>query len=139
MIWIDVYGSLYIPTDNFKNFHPFPPFAGPIDVHFTTNDLGILWAPRGQAFYPPPHGGMIVCDNSWFLALFEPEMNVYRSSEGWKWMEILKIVCKDVRSAITVYRKWLRPRFWAFFGLSSPICRTEIAGSKLLFTAICIY
>ncbi len=34
MVWIDFYGSLYIHTDNFKNFHPFPPFLGPVDLHF---------------------------------------------------------------------------------------------------------
>ena len=34
MVLIDFYGSLYIPADNFNNFHPFTPFTGPIDVHF---------------------------------------------------------------------------------------------------------
>ncbi len=32
-IWIDFYGSLYIPTDNFNNFHPFSSFHGPVDLH----------------------------------------------------------------------------------------------------------
>ena len=31
---MDFYDSLYIRTDNFKNFHPFSPFPEPVDLHF---------------------------------------------------------------------------------------------------------
>ncbi len=36
------------------------------------------------------------------LALFGPELKVYVSSEWCKWMEIVKIFSRDVRSAIKV-------------------------------------
>ena len=84
MTRIDFYGSSYIFTYKYNNFLPFPPFTGPVDIHFGTKKA------KNQHF----------SQKMTIFGLFRPEMEVYRSGEGWEWMEILIFVFKNVTPTI---------------------------------------
>ena len=75
MVWIDFYGSLYIPTDNFNNLHPLSPFLGPVDIHFR-----IKMAAQGPLF-------ALIISNIGVKSLISVEKNGPKSLLFWLVLE----------------------------------------------------